>query len=246
MLVKSFAAIAALSFAASVAAEPVPYKPTMMKTSARSLFAVARRDENPGYQPAQAMCNAGNTCSEACGGGYETCASSDNEIHCFNPTIGEVCCPSQSGDSCEADYYCTTDKQNETWCCPEGMDLETCAKAYDVEGGLVSQTPPPVTSTSTSSSSTTTETPTTTSVPTLPTEEAEEEEEEETSTSEPVSSIPSPSFVPSATLVRPNSTAITTVQTPQPTETEIQEAGASVTGPAAALVLLAAGFAALL
>jgi hypothetical protein len=127
------------------------------------------------------------------------------------------------------------------------MDLETCAKAYDVEGGLVSQTPPPVTSTSTSSSSTTTETPTTTAVPTAPVEEEEEEEEEEeTSTSEPVSSIPSPSFVPSATLVRPNSTAITTVQTPQPTETEIQEAGASVTGPAAALVLLAAGFAALL
>jgi hypothetical protein len=126
------------------------------------------------------------------------------------------------------------------------MDLETCAKAYDVTGGLVSQTPPPVTSTSTSSSSSSTsETPTTTAAPTSTSSE-EEEEEEETSTTEAGSSVPIPSFVPSATLVRPNSTAITSVQAPLPTETEIQEAGASVTGPAAALVLLAAGFAALL
>jgi hypothetical protein len=124
------------------------------------------------------------------------------------------------------------------------MDLETCAKAYDVTGGLVSQTPPPVTSTSTSSSSSSTsETPTTTAAPTSTSSE-EEEEEEETSTTEAGSSIPS--FVPSATLVRPNSTAITSVQAPLPTETEIQEAGASVSGPSAALVLLAAGFAALL
>jgi hypothetical protein len=241
MLVKSIAALAALSFAANVAAEPVFFKPAM---SARSLFGVVRRDENPGYQPEQAMCNNGNTCAEACGGGYETCSSSDDEVHCFNPAAGEKCCPNKSGSSCEADYYCTADTKGETWCCPDGMDLAACAEAYDVEGELVSQTPPPATSTSVPTTTATPEPITTTTA--ASSTSTEEEEEEETSTEEAESSTANSSFVPSATYVRPNSTAVTTVQTPQPTETEVQEAGAGVTGPAAALVLLAAGFAALL
>jgi hypothetical protein len=246
MLVKSIAALAALSFAASVAAEPVFFKPTMVKTSARSLFGIVRRDENPGYQPEQAMCNNGNTCAEACGGGYETCSSGDGEVHCFNPTAGERCCPNKSGSSCEADYYCTADTKGETWCCPDGMDLAACAEAYDVEGELVSQTPPPATSTAVPTTATTaTPEPITTTAAASSTS-TEEEEEEETSTEEAESSTANSSFAPSSTYVRPNSTAVTTVQTPQPTETEVQEAGAGVTGPAAALVLLAAGFAALL
>jgi hypothetical protein len=97
MLVKSIAALAALAFAANVAAEPRPYKPNMMKTSARDLFGVVRRQENPGYQPEQAVCGTGKTCEEACGAGYTTCASSDSQVHCFNPAAGEVCCPDKSG-----------------------------------------------------------------------------------------------------------------------------------------------------
>ena len=97
MLVKSIAAFAALTLAAGVAAEPAPYKPSNMKMSVRDVFGIVRRQDNPGYQPEQAACNTGATCAEACGAGYETCASGDNAIHCFNPTAGEVCCPNQSG-----------------------------------------------------------------------------------------------------------------------------------------------------
>jgi hypothetical protein len=100
MLVKSVAAFAALTFAASVAAEPRPYKPTLMKTSVRDLFGVVRRqDGGSGYQPEQAMCGSGATCAEACGAGYTTCASGDNQVHCFNPTAGEICCPNKSGST---------------------------------------------------------------------------------------------------------------------------------------------------
>lgn|SRR4051812_19253585 len=99
MLVKSVAAVAALAFAANVAAEPMPYRPTMMKTSTRALFGIARREEQPGYQPEEAVCNEGNTCEEACGAGYQTCSSSDSQVHCFNPTVGELCCPDKSGST---------------------------------------------------------------------------------------------------------------------------------------------------
>lgn len=101
MLVKSFSALAALAFAAHVVAEPMPYKPKLMKTSVRELFGVVRRQDSPGYQPTAAVCGTGNTCAEACGAGYETCASSDEQVHCFNPTANELCCPDQSGSKLE-------------------------------------------------------------------------------------------------------------------------------------------------
>lgn len=97
MLARSITALAALALAATVAAEPMPYKSQAMKMSVRELFGVVRREDTPGYQPEQAACNEGNTCAEACGAGYETCSSSDNQIHCFNPTVGEICCPNKSG-----------------------------------------------------------------------------------------------------------------------------------------------------
>lgn len=103
MLVKSITAFAALTFAAGVAAEPMPYKPNAMKMSTRDLFGVVRRHDTPGYQPEQAACGAGSTCEEACGAGYTTCASSDSKIHCFNPTVGEVCCPNKSGSTFASD-----------------------------------------------------------------------------------------------------------------------------------------------
>jgi hypothetical protein len=101
MLVKSVAALAALSLATGVAAEPLrPYKPAVMvKMSTRALFGVVRRDDAPGYQPSTEVCGVGPTCAAACGAGYETCASGDDEVHCFNPSAGEICCPTRSGSA---------------------------------------------------------------------------------------------------------------------------------------------------
>ncbi|KAL2131268.1 hypothetical protein VTI74DRAFT_5323 [Chaetomium olivicolor] len=248
MLVRSIAAVAALAFSANVAAEPMPYKPMNMKMSARELF--GRQDNTPGYIPDQTACGTGNTCAEACGAGYETCASKDSQIHCFNPAAGEVCCPDKSGSSCEAGYYCTADAKGETFCCPHGMDLTACAAAYSITGGLVSQTPPAATSTSTSTTSTSTSTSTTAPATTTTTSTSttkaatsttttEEEEEEETTTS-------APSFLPSSSFVPSNTTSIATVKPPQPTATKIPEGAANVVGPASALVFLAAGLVALL
>jgi len=248
MLVKSVAAVAALAFAANVAAEPMPYRPTMMKTSTRALFGIARREEQPGYQPEEAVCNEGNTCEEACGAGYQTCSSSDSQVHCFNPTVGELCCPDKSGNSCEQGYYCTADTKGETWCCPEGMDLAACAAAYSVVGGLVSQTPPPVTSTSTStsSSSTSTTTPKPPKTTSTSTTSSTSHTVARNTTSSPVDSPTSAVFLPSASSVQSNATSVSTVQPAQPTESKVEEGAASLVGPATALVLLAAGFAALL
>jgi len=94
MLVKSFSALAVLAFAATAIAEPMPYQPRLMKTSVRALFG---RQETPGYQPSSSQCGEGSTCAEACGAGYTTCASSDEQVHCYNSAANEVCCPNMSG-----------------------------------------------------------------------------------------------------------------------------------------------------
>ncbi|KAK4245241.1 hypothetical protein C7999DRAFT_34413 [Corynascus novoguineensis] len=237
MLVKSIAALAALTLAANVAAEPMPYKPSMMRTSTRDLFGVVRRQDDSGYQPDQEQCSEGNTCAEACGAGYEVCTSKDKLTHCYNPTVGEICCPDQNGGSCEQGYYCTADKKGETWCCPDGMDVEACAAAYDLTGGLVSQTPPPPPPTSTSTKISSTKPPRTSST--------SHSTQRNSTTSNPVTS--STSFLPSSSSVQVNSTSVSTVSSPQPTQTNAEEEGAgSVVGPASALVFLAAGIAALL
>ncbi|KAK1773472.1 hypothetical protein QBC45DRAFT_80442 [Copromyces sp. CBS 386.78] len=166
MLVKSFTALAALALAAQAVADPIirtPYRANKIhKASVRQLFGVVRRQDNPGYQPEQTVCGTGNTCSEACGAGFETCASKDDSVHCYNPAAAQICCPNASGSSCDAGYYCAADNEKETWCCPDGMGLEECAAAYGVDSGLVSQTAE-ATSTSTSTTSTSTSTFTSTS-----------------------------------------------------------------------------------
>lgn len=253
MLAKSITALAAFALVANVAAEPLPYRPNAMKMSTRELFGVVRRGETPGYQPEQAACNAGNTCSEACGAGYETCASSDDQIHCFNPTVGEICCPNQSGDSCQAGYYCTSDTKGETWCCPDAMDLAACAASYNVDGGLVSQTPPAVTTTSTTSSTSTSQPPTTTSSSSSSTTISSSSSssslivvERNTTSIAITTAAPTKSFAPSASYVPSNSTSISLVSPALPTGSDVVEAAGSMVGPAGALVFLAAGLAALL
>ena len=76
-------------------------RPVLVKMSVPSLF---RRDDQVGYTPEPVVCNDnGATCSEACGAGYEACASSDSAIHCFNKAKKEVCCPNASGSMLPSD-----------------------------------------------------------------------------------------------------------------------------------------------
>ncbi|KAL2121496.1 hypothetical protein VTJ04DRAFT_5523 [Mycothermus thermophilus] len=249
MLVKSVAALAALSLATGVAAEPLrPYKPAVMvKMSTRALFGVVRRDDAPGYQPSTEVCGVGPTCAAACGAGYETCASGDDEVHCFNPSAGEICCPNRSGSSCDAGYYCAADSKGETWCCPEGQSLTDCAASYkEVEGELVSQTPVPETSTSTSSTKTSSSTTKTTSSAAAKTTAADDSDDEDEETTTRGSSF-------AVTATRTSTRTATAPSTSEPTEdsSEPKEdenaAGRAIVAPAtAALAVIAAGFVALL
>ncbi|KAK3353438.1 hypothetical protein B0T25DRAFT_631920 [Lasiosphaeria hispida] len=231
MLAKSLSALAFLAFAAHAAAEPMPYKPHVMKMSVRDLFGVVRR-QTPGYQPTQAVCGTGNTCEEACGAGFETCASKDSQVHCFNPTVAETCCPDASGNSCDAGFYCTSDKEKETWCCPDSLDLAACAAAFSVTGGLVKQTPKP-----TSSSASSTAAPITTSSSSAAWSTGAAQTSAETVYTTPL--------VPSASWPKSNTTSISVVGTSAPTPSKIVEGAGNMAAPAGALVLLAAGLAVL-
>ncbi|UKZ73886.1 hypothetical protein TrVFT333_001540 [Trichoderma virens FT-333] len=154
MLFRTATSVALLACAASVSAEPKPYRLAMMPVLGQSL---ARRSTY-GYQPELSQCSDGDTCAEACGSAYTECPSSGKETHCYNPSAKQNCCMDGSGNSCDEGYYCTHDHALKTWCCPDNMDLAACAAAYSVVGGLESATP---TSTSTSSTSTSTSTSTT-------------------------------------------------------------------------------------
>ncbi|RDW83106.1 hypothetical protein BP5796_04597 [Coleophoma crateriformis] len=124
-------------------AAPKPYK--LGSGAFNKALGLSRRYDQ-GYQPTQDTCGSGNTCAEACGMGYITCDSSvDEGSHCFNPDAGEKCCPNNSGDSCSKGYYCTEDTKHNTWCCPDGTDLASCAAAYSLTDALVSQTVAPTT-----------------------------------------------------------------------------------------------------
>jgi hypothetical protein len=223
---KSFATLAVLALAAQAVAEHKPYKPQFMKTSVRDLFGVVRRQDQPGYQPSQSVCGEGPTCEAACGAGYTTCASTDDAVHCYNPAAKEICCPDQSGNACDDGYYCTSDKEGETWCCPNALDVVACAAAYSVPGGLVSQTAKP------SSSS-------------LPPPRITPVKNSTVISIETVSSSCTSTIVPSAGFPGSNATA-PTFAAPTATQTGIQQGAGQMVAPAGALALLAAGIAALL
>jgi len=99
MLAKSVSALAVFALAAHVSAAPekMPYKP-LMKMSVHEMFGIARR-QSDGYQPTQSVCGEGATCADACGAGYDTCASSDTTIHCYNPAAKQTCCPDNTGST---------------------------------------------------------------------------------------------------------------------------------------------------
>lgn len=88
-----FKAVVIAALAATAASERVPYQ---LSRKSNSLVALAARAD-PGYQPEQTYCGAGNTCAEACGTGFEQCASTDGLSHCFDKANGESCCKDENG-----------------------------------------------------------------------------------------------------------------------------------------------------
>ncbi|KAL1864193.1 hypothetical protein Daus18300_007790 [Diaporthe australafricana] len=164
LTIAAFVAIASQAFA-----EPMPYKPVKAFLSAREIFGLDRRDTDV-YHPKQSVCGVAATCSEACGSSFAQCASTDNQMHCYNSGANEACCPDGTGNSCEAGYYCAADSTGQTVCCPEGSDLATCASKYSVAGGLHFETKTPTSSTvSSTSTSTATASSTFSSAPSSPT-----------------------------------------------------------------------------
>ncbi|ESZ98549.1 hypothetical protein SBOR_1081 [Sclerotinia borealis F-4128] len=139
--------IAASILAASASAtapEGMPYK--LAAKSLNPAYGLVKRQS--GYQPSQTFCSGYGDCAEACGTGYETCASTDGSLHCFDPTAKETCCPTGTGDSCSEGYYCTQATDLTVWCCPDGMDLTACAAIYSLTGVLQSVAPSSIASAS--------------------------------------------------------------------------------------------------
>ncbi|KAJ1333726.1 hypothetical protein MN608_03722 [Microdochium nivale] len=135
----------ALMLAGHALAEPLrwPYKAnTAARMSVRQVLALSPR-ASEGYTPSDQSCGDGTTCSEACGTNYQTCASTDGQTHCFDPSVKQTCCPGGSGDACDAGFFCSADAKGATWCCPDSMTLEQCAKAYGLPGDLTSELPVP-------------------------------------------------------------------------------------------------------
>ncbi|KAI1481584.1 hypothetical protein F4774DRAFT_36270 [Daldinia eschscholtzii] len=141
MLFSTISSLAIAALAGQAIAEPIrlPYKPKVAYMSPRAIFGLDRR-ANGGYAPEQEFCDDGNTCAEACGKGFEQCASKDGIVHCFNKAAKQTCCPGKTGESCDKGYFCTADDKGATWCCPDNMTLEQCADAYNLPGSLVPQT----------------------------------------------------------------------------------------------------------
>ncbi|KAK1988906.1 hypothetical protein LZ30DRAFT_577136 [Colletotrichum cereale] len=163
MHIRSLASLAYVAFAAQAFAQQTKvFKRSV--TFGRDLGFMRRADG--GYQPADELCNkGGNTCAEACGGGYQQCKSTDQAVHCYNPAAGETCCSTTSGNSCLTSFYCTHDTKTDTFCCPNGMNLGDCATKHGVDGALTSDVPVPTTTSVPSTSKSSTVPPTTSSAP---------------------------------------------------------------------------------
>ncbi|TPX11964.1 uncharacterized protein E0L32_007267 [Thyridium curvatum] len=239
MMFKSVAAVAFLAVASHALADEA----ATFKMSARELFGMGRRQTDTGYTPTDTFCGMGATCAEACGAGFEMCASNDNSIHCFNAQAKQICCPDGSGNSCDAGYFCAgTVANGATICCLNGQSLDECAKSHNVTGALTSQVPKPTTTTTISSSSSTSSSSilsnTTTSYSVAHNSTSAYSTGAYTtctSTLEPVQTYPAAN---TTTKVAPTST---------PTPTVVPVSAGALAGPAGALVAFAAvAFAALL
>jgi hypothetical protein len=108
-------AVSYLMVTSLAVAEPAPYKLGSM--SFNRAFGLAKRQA--GYAPSQTYCGPGTDCASSCGTGYIQCASTDSDLHCYNPEIKQTCCPDGNGNSCDDGYFCTSDTTGGTWCCPD-------------------------------------------------------------------------------------------------------------------------------
>ncbi|KAH7125642.1 hypothetical protein B0J11DRAFT_311333 [Dendryphion nanum] len=104
-----------------------------------AMFPRADLGKRQGYYPGTKTCGKGNTCAEACGPTQVQCPSKSG-IYCFDPAVGQQCCPDMTGNSCRAGYYCTTDGRGTTYCCPDGMDTQACAASYSLTVSLIRAT----------------------------------------------------------------------------------------------------------
>jgi len=89
-----------------------------------------------GYYPTTHLCGKGDTCAEACGPTQIQCPSTSG-LYCYDPAVGDHCCTDGTGNSCSTGYYCTTDGESNTYCCPDGMDVASCAVAYSLTVSLI-------------------------------------------------------------------------------------------------------------
>lgn len=105
-----------------------------------------------GYYPTTHTCGQGTTCEEACGAGQITCPSTSG-LYCYDPAIGDTCCPDGTGNSCSVGYFCTSDSAGNTYCCASGMSLSDCGAAYSLTVALISETGTVVATAATSSGS---------------------------------------------------------------------------------------------
>jgi hypothetical protein len=98
MLFNAVTTLAVAALAGQAIAEPArkPYQPSLARMTLRSTLG-HRGDDGLGYQTDSSVCGTGATCAEACGAGFEQCASSDNAVHCFNAGASSTCCPDNSG-----------------------------------------------------------------------------------------------------------------------------------------------------
>ncbi|KAK8090707.1 hypothetical protein PG994_000212 [Apiospora phragmitis] len=157
MLLNALSPLAFLALAGHAIAEPAPqpYQMNVGKMSVKDIFGLQRRDDGE-YQPTETLCGSGTTCAEACGQGFEQCGSQDDQVHCFNPTVGQKCCQGgTNGNACDDGYYCANDGKGATWCCKDGD--EACGGK--IPASLISSTSVATATTSSPSASPTTSSP---------------------------------------------------------------------------------------
>lgn len=104
-----------------------------------AMFPRGELGKRQGYYPGTKYCGKGTTCTEACGPTHVQCPSKSG-LYCFDPAVGQHCCPDLTGNSCRPGYYCTTDGKGKTYCCPDGMDTGACAAAYSLTVSLIRET----------------------------------------------------------------------------------------------------------
>ncbi|EEH44161.2 uncharacterized protein PADG_00450 [Paracoccidioides brasiliensis Pb18] len=91
---------------------------TRIGTAVHAVHPLRARQEGGGsFKPDQSS-GFGDSCSSAFGKDYVQCAATV----CYNPKAGHTCC---SGEyACPGNSFCLT----AGYCCPNGLDRESCAK----------------------------------------------------------------------------------------------------------------------